>query len=242
MITIHQICYNEIQILEFAYNFYKSRFPNAKFVLHDNESTDGSAELAKKLGYDVRSFSTNNTFDDSTHHSIKNDCWGEDSTDWVLVADMDELIDIKESDLLLEAQSGTSIILTYGFQMVNLNKEVDLRTINSGFRDNDLYDKSLIFNKNDIVKMNWDMGAHRCHPQRPNYDDGKDVKFSESRYNLLHYKFLSENYIIKRYKEFKERLSNENIINGWGIHYYPEEEQLKQQFENIRNKELIKLL
>ena len=53
MITIHQICYNEIQILEFAYNFYKSRFPNAKFILHDNGSIDGSVELAEKLGYEI---------------------------------------------------------------------------------------------------------------------------------------------------------------------------------------------
>ena len=66
MITIHQICYNEIQILEFAYNFYKSRFPNAKFILHDNGSIDGSVELAEKLGYEILPFDTNNQMDDKS--------------------------------------------------------------------------------------------------------------------------------------------------------------------------------
>ena len=235
MITIHQLCYNEALILEFAFNFYKSRFPNAKFILHDNQSTDGSLELAKRLGYEIHQFSTNNQMDDSYLLNLRESCWKNDETDWVLVADMDELININQNDLILEEQLGSSVILTYGFQMVNLSQNIDLDATNYGFRDDALYDKSLIFNKKSISNMNWSVGSHSCNPSGT-------VQFSVNRYNLLHFKYLSEDYIVNRYKELRERQSQINVNNLWSVHYNILEEQLRQKFRDFKNKALIKLL
>ena len=236
MITIHQICFNEIVILEFAFNFYKSRFPNAKFVLHDNGSTDGSVELAEKLGYEIVSFDTGNQMDDATMINLKNNCWREDSTDWVLVADMDELIDINETKLLLQKSLGANIITTCGYNMVNTNNELKLENITSGFRDNTLYDKSLIFNKKFVHNIDWAVGAHSCSPS------GDNISFSTDRFTLLHYKYLGEDYIVDRYRLLKNRQCQNNINNNWSWHYNIHEQELRNFFKYAQNRELTRLL
>jgi hypothetical protein len=236
MITIHQICFNEIVILEFAFNFYKSRFPNAKFVLHDNGSTDGSVELAQKLGYEIIPFDTGNQMDDATMMNLKNNCWRDDTTDWVLVADMDELIDINETKLLWQKSLGANIITTYGYNMVNTTNELKLENITSGFRDDTLYDKSLIFNKKFVHNIDWAVGSHTCTP------NGENIFFSTDRFTLLHYKYLGEDYIVDRYKCFRDRLCENNRRNNWSYHYQIEEQELRNFFKYAQNRELTRLL
>jgi hypothetical protein len=236
MITIHQICFNEIVILEFAFNFYKSRFPNAKFVLHDNGSTDGSVELAQKLGYEIIPFDTGNQMDDATMMNLKNNCWRDDTTDWVLVADMDELIDINETKLLWQKSLGANIITTYGYNMVNTTNELKLENITSGFRDDTFYDKSLIFNKKFVHNMDWAVGSHTCTP------NGENISFSTDRFTLLHYKYLGEDYIVDRYRLLKNRQCQNNINNNWSWHYNIHEQELRNFFKYAQNRELTRLL
>ena len=236
MITIHQLCYNEILLLEFAYNFYKSRFPSAKFVLHDNGSTDGSADLAEKLGYEIKPFDTGNQMDDASLVELKNNCWKQDDTDWVIVADMDELIDINEQMLTRQQELDYSIIQTFGFQMVNLTDELKVQNIHSGFRENDVYDKCLIFNKKFVQDMHWAVGCHTCNPS------GSIVRFSSDRFHLLHFKYLSEDFIVNRYKDLNQRRSQKNIENKWSVHYEISEQELREYYKSIKNKQLTKLI
>lgn len=235
MITIHQLCYNEILLLEFSYNFYKTRFPNAKFILHDNGSNDGSIELAQKLGYEIIPFDTNNQMDEATQTHLRNNCWQNDTTDWVLVADMDELIDIDEQKLLNQTLSGKTIIATHGFQMINLDNEFNLENTKFGFRDDAMYDKSLIFNKSYIKEMNWSVGSHQCKPT------GTFVAFSE-RFNLLHFKYLGADYLVNRYKELNERQSLRNKQNKWCFQYAFEEEKIREYYKQSLKKTLVKLI
>lgn len=236
MITIHQMCYNEIVILEFAFNFYKSRFPDAKFILHDNGSTDGSVELAQKLGYEILPFDTGNQMDDGILMDLRNNCWRGDATDWVLVADMDELIDINEENLMKQQMLGVNVISTFGFNMINTSDNFDLEGINSGFREDSVYDKSLIFNKKFVHNMNWEVGSHTCNP------NGENISFSADRFNLLHYKYLDEDYIVNRYRLLKNRQCEKNRINNWSYHYNIEEQELRNFYRNAQNKQLSRLL
>lgn len=236
MITIHQICYNEIKLLQFAHDFYKKRFPNAIFVLHDNKSNDGSVALAKKLGYKIESYDTNGKMDDTTLIQIKNNCWKNDTTDWVMVVDMDELIDINEENLIKQQMMSASIINTFGFNMVNTSNEFNLENITSGFREDSLYDKCLIFNKKHVENMNWSVGCHHCNPK------GSDVRFSNDRFVLLHYKYIDEDYIVKRYKLLKKRQSDENKRNNWCYQYNTEETELRKYYKECQKKQLTKLL
>jgi hypothetical protein len=236
MITIHQICYNEIKLLQFAHDFYKKRFPNATFVLHDNNSNDGSLTLAKKLGYKIEKFDTGGKMDDATMVDLKNNCWKNDTTDWVMVVDMDELIDISEENLIKQQMMGASIINTFGFNMVNTSDDFNLENIDSGFREDNLYDKCLIFNKKFVETMDWGIGCHQCNPK------GSDVRFSNDRFVLMHYKYINEDYIVKRYKLLKNRQSDNNKNNNWCYQYNTEENELRDYFKQCQKKQLTKLL
>lgn len=236
MVTIHQICYNEVQILEFCYNFYRSRFPKAKFVLEDNESNDGSVELAKSLGYEIKTFSTNNQMDDTILSEVRNNCWKNDKTDWVIVCDMDELIDVNEEILIQEQSACNTVIQTWGFQMISLEHGFNLEAIKYGFRDGDFYDKSLIFNKRFISNMNWSVGSHKCQPE------GVLVKQTEKRYPLLHYKFINEEYVVKRYMDLNSRQSAQNIEKRMSIHYNISEQEIRENFNEMKKNHLTKLI
>jgi hypothetical protein len=236
MITIHQICYNEIKLLQFAYDFYKKRFPSATFVLHDNNSDDGSVELAKELGYKIESFNTNGKMDDAMMANLRNNCWKNDSTDWIMVVDMDELIDINEENIIKEQLLGSSVISTFGFNMVNTSDDFNLQNIDSGFRENNLYDKCLVFNKKFVQSMDWSVGSHICNPI------GKYIIFSSNRYTLLHYKYINEDYIVNRYKMLKNRQSESNKNNNLCYQYNTEENELRQFFKECQKKQLTKLL
>ena len=57
-ITIYILCFNEEMVINFTINAYRKLFPNCKIVIYDNESTNTSAEKAKALQCEVKSFST----------------------------------------------------------------------------------------------------------------------------------------------------------------------------------------
>lgn len=234
-ITIHQLCYNEIEILEFSYNFYKSRFPGAKFILHDNQSTDGSKELALKLGYEVKTFNTNNQMDEMTQTNLRNSCWKNDDADWIIVCDMDELIDINEQDLINEEISNNTIIRTEGYHMINLKNNKGLNDMEYGFSDSE-YDKCLIFKKSHISEMEWAVGSHSCKPK------GSLINYTQKKYNLLHYKFISEDYVINRYKNLFERQSEKNIKNNWCYNYKLKEDEIRKVYKESLEKPLKKLI
>ena len=59
-LTIYLLCYNEEVLLPHALKHYKTRFPNATFVIIDNESTDTSVEIAKTAGCEIYTWQTNN--------------------------------------------------------------------------------------------------------------------------------------------------------------------------------------
>lgn len=234
-ITIHQLCYNEIEILEFSYNFYKSRFPGAKFILHDNQSTDGSKELALKLGYEVKTFNTNNQMDEMTQTNLRNSCWKNDDADWIIVCDTDELIDINEQDLINEEISNNTIIRTEGYNMINLKNNKGLNDMEYGFSDSE-YGKCLIFKKSHISEMEWAVGSHSCKPK------GSLISYTQKKYNLLHYKFISEDYVINRYKNLFERQSEKNIKNNWCYHYKVKEDGIRNLYKESLKKPLKKLI
>ena len=109
MITIYTIAYNEEIMLPHFIKWYRERFPNCRIVIHDNESTDDTVKIALENNCEVISFDTKNKFEDAIHMNIKNQCWKEAKTNWVIVCDTDELLDIKQEILLLEEKQDTTI-------------------------------------------------------------------------------------------------------------------------------------
>lgn len=219
-LTIFVICFNEQFILPFFIKWYRGRFPDCKIIVFDNMSTDDTVKIALENNCEVRQYDTGGKLSDSTYLEIKNNCWKYAKTDWVLIADADEFLDIKPEDL----NTDQTLYKSKGYNMCNVEGLDNVLDIKHGIEAIQ-YDKVVCFNKLYIKEINYTPGCHSCDPKG-------DVIYTPKRPKLLHMKFLDENYIVERYKMFKNRMSEENIKMGWGIQYREEENIIRESFRN----------
>lgn len=226
-ITIYTIAYNEEIMLPFMIDWYRKRFPNCHIVVYDNESTDNTVKIALEHDCELITYCTNNQLCDSKYLEIKNNCWKTAKTDWVLVCDVDELLEITQEELESENNLGFTVITSKAYNMYNLSSEETIENTNYGVRA-EQYDKIYLFNKSKIKEINYEPGCHYASPK------GKISK-SKLKYNLLHFSYIGEQYVINRYKRNSSRLSEENKKHGWGIHYNDNEQTIKNKFEVARN-------
>lgn len=229
MITIYTIAWNEEFMLPYFIKHYRSRFTNCAIVVYDNESTDATADIAREHGCEVRTFKTNNTLSDRSYLEIKNNCWKDAKTDWVLIADVDEHLNIYDSDLRHEQAIGSTYIRAHGFNMVNLKDHllppVD---ITHGVRAPS-YDKIYCFNKTKIKEINYRYGCHKA-------DIIGELIQSRTTYTCRHYKYLDLQYMIKRHGLFAKRMSVHNLQHGYGGHYLYTPKEITEEFTGARKK------
>ena len=102
MITIYTICFNEELILPFFVKWYRKKFPNCRIIIYDNYSTDSTEKIALQNNCQVIKYDSNNQIRDDLYLNIKNNCWKDAETDWVLVCVVDELLDINQTQLIGE--------------------------------------------------------------------------------------------------------------------------------------------
>lgn len=233
MISVFTVAFNEELQIKFFIDFYRSRFPNCSITIYDNLSTDKTVEIALANNCQVISYDTNNKISDRKYLEIKNNCWRISATDWVLVCDVDELLDINQEQLKYEDSIGTSIISAEGYNMINMENNFDLSSITYGAR-HESSDKKYLFKSSLIDEINYEPGCHVSNPVG-------NVILSKTKYKAYHYNFINEEESIKKYKLYSARLSDENKKMGWGNHYSRSEEEIRSEFADIRSK-AIKLL
>lgn len=220
------MAFNEAVLMQFMIDHYRRKFPECRIIVYDNESTDKTVEIALQNSCEVKPYITNNEVDDFTLTFHKNNCWKDSNTDWVLICDVDELLQIDEDDLKREAAAGSTIISSEGWNMVNLENNYDLSNIKYGFRACQ-YDKSYLFNKNMIKEINYFHGCHNSSPVGT-------VQKSKTSYKLYHYKYINPDYHVARYKETADRLSERNKKHGMGLYYIDTPEHIRESFESER--------
>lgn len=229
MITVYTITYNEELILPYFIKHYRDRFPNCDIVVYDNYSTDNTAKIASFYNCSVIKYDTNNELSDRTYLKIKNNVWKDSNTDWVVVCDADEFLDIDYAKLQQEQKMGTTIIKSTAYDMINPNVgEIDIGNMKYGVR-NEYYDKCLMFNKKYIKEIRYEMGCHTCIPRGV-------IKYNRAKYRMYHNSYIEENYKINRYLVYSRRMSEENLINNWGCYYLNNSQQIIESFSNIRKK------
>lgn len=217
MITVHTMAFNEEPLIQFMIDHYRERFPNCHIVVYDNESTDKTAEIARSNGCEIREHKTNAQVDDIKLRYLKNNCWKNAQTDWVVVCDVDELLDITEDDLKKEEATGTTIINSEGYNMVNMEDNFDLANIKFGSRC-EPYDKKYFFNKKFVKEINYAAGAHTCVPVGL-------VKYSDKTYTLYHYNCINIEWNVERHLLTAKRMSEVNKKSGMGSQYLVAPEQ-----------------
>jgi glycosyltransferase involved in cell wall biosynthesis len=233
MITIYTLTYNEEILIQFMIDHYRSRFPNCHIVIYDNSSTDRTIEIAKANNCEIITYDSGGTLNDGLHMNIKNSCWKNANTNWVLVCDLDELLDINAKELINEENLGTTKINSEGWDMINLEDNFDIKLITNGVK-NHLYDKIMLFNKEYIKEINYGAGCHDCKPVGL-------IKNSSKIYKMFHYKYINENFVIQKYKITALRLSEVNKRNNWGYQALMPEKNMREYISKLK-KQSVKIL
>lgn len=223
--TIFILCYNEEVILPFTIKHYRDRFPGCRIVLWDNESDDGTHDIALANHCEIKTYCTGGKLSDAKYLELKNGWWKEAETNWVLVCDADELCDINAEQLEEEATEGATFIKFAGFNMISLTDEINVPAITHGVRS-ESYDKMYLFDRTNISEVNYGPGAHRCSPM------GK-VRSSGLTYVTRHYKYVNLDFMIAKFARNAARLSDENRIKGHGTHYLFSPEMIKREWNQV---------
>lgn len=230
MLTIYTITYNEELLIQFMIDHYRTRFPGCRIIVYDNISTDNTVKIALANDCEVVPYDTNGQIQDSRYIKIKNNCWKDAKTDWVLVCDLDELVDINEAELKKEESLGKSIVISEGYCMINMKDNLDIAGMKYGVREF-VYDKTHLFNKKLISEINYTVGSHGCNPVGA-------IVYSKRAYKLYHYMFINEGVTVEKFRTYASRLSPENLQHGWGNHYLFPPEQIHEAY--VENRHLAK--
>ena len=241
IIHYYAVCWNEEKMLPFMFQYYE-RFVD-HFTIYDNYSDDHSEciihshENAKIIKFKTEGF------DDTTHNDIKNNCWKQSrgKADYVIVCDIDEFLyhrDITAALTLLKSNR-YSIVKPFGYNMYNreypcyrLEKPIT-EQVKRGVRI-PMFDKCILFDPHAIVEINYKPGAHECHPW------GRVKKYRGEDLKLLHYKNIGLDQLLHRTQLYSARLSDNNIIHGYGIEYLDGYKDIIEAFEkNISSAQPI---
>jgi glycosyltransferase involved in cell wall biosynthesis len=137
-----------------------------RIIVLDNESTDNTVSIAKEYpNVEVRTYSTENTFNDYSNLDIKHKCIKEarGNADYVIISDCDEFIvhpNIKE---FLTNNSQYSIIYPAGFQMVSNSFPIKNGQIYDEIKigtPDPWYSKPILINPNMVHEFSWIEGCH----------------------------------------------------------------------------------
>lgn len=188
-VEIFTVIKNAEYILPLYLEHYTNNFPGCKIHIFDNGSTDSSLELCKEAGCTITDFpdyvfSTN----EGPLTDLKNNIWKNSKADWVIICDVDELLQINSDDLLNLTE--VDIVQFRGFNMIDINDQKDPKLFTHGISAI-LYCKACLF-KPSIEDINYTDGAHGFNPD-PKY------RISKFQYRLFHYNkswFNLENFYI----------------------------------------------
>ena len=231
MITVITLAWNERVLMPFFLRHYE-KFADL-IVVNDNGSDDGTREIV--LAHPkcmLKEYETNNQLKDSGHLDIKNNLYKRlKGCDWFIVVDVDEFVVHKDLRGYLEKcnETGVTTPRTKGHEMFGETTPVDdgitpLTDIITKGSWPPSYSKTAVFHKD--VNINYEPGAHFCHPTG-RVKDNLDFKIT-----LLHYHWLSEEYTIDRITKYAARMSDENKKHGWGGQYLQIEDQRKFYRDN----------
>ena len=233
-LSIYIFCWNEARMLPWTLRFYRHHFPGSFITVYDNESDDGTAEIAKSNGCQLVSFSTSGHYDELTLTKLRNTCWHGSATPWVLVVDCDELASFTLEDLRAFEHSGFNVVRFEGYNMVTMRddlSETSIDQVTHGARSS-WYDKSLLFDRTAITSINFTPGSHQCSPRARFL---KKARVCSLGHKLYHFKYTSYSLLVERYLAVKTRSSRSNAENGLGYHYQLNAADLLLEFRQVQS-------
>jgi len=231
-IDLYSICYNEELILPYFIKHYSTFVSN--ITIYDNYSTDNSNNILKESNCNVIKYDSNNQIRDDIYLNIKNNCWKDSKADFVIVCDTDEFLYCDLKTLQYCKDNKFTLISPFGYNMIShsLPKTSNqiYEEIQYGVFDKN-FSKCIIFDPKEIEDINYEPGCHTIKPR------GNIKTYNMNDVKLLHYKFLSLDYVINKNKIYNSRLSDINKQHNWGLHYQYTIEKITEEYNEIyKNK------
>ena len=236
-ITLYTFLYNEEHILPYFLKHY-SQYVN-KIVVYNNHSTDKSIQILndwKECEIEIREYNTNNQYDERSIIQLKNNCWKEDTSDYIIVCDVDELLYHPNLIEFINKQPFTDYYTPQGFHMIGEEIPTDYTKqiydiIKIGSRD-DQYDKNVLFKRKNITETNYSPG---CHASRFKGENNL-LNYGGEELKLLHYKWLSFEYVYEKHTHYGKRISNHSRSQRYGIHYLNDRDKMIIDYNDLKNK------
>ncbi len=232
---LYTICWNEEIRLPYFIRHYK-QFVD-KIIIYDNGSTDKTLDIIRSFPdlIELRTYDTGGEIRNDVYLKIKNNCWKESRgiADFVIVCDMDELLyydkDIHKYLQYLKENNFT-LIEPAGYRMIGdfipTTEKMIYDEIKFGIKD-EQYNKLCMFNPNEIQEINYEPGCHIAHPIG-------NIKVEKFNFKLLHFKWLSLEYVIQRNKQYRKRHSKIDKKHDWGIHHKFSKRILKKTYYHTK--------
>ena len=214
------IAWNEEKILPFTLDYY-TKFCE-KIYVYDNMSTDNSDEIYKK--YDkviVKKWdSPEKKYNDVVLSELKSNVYKQSrkhNVDWVIVCDCDEYLYHENliGKLKEYKENGVNIPKIDGHDMFSdtfptYDGKLLTDKVKIGSETYDPMCKNIIFSPS--LNITYMPGAHTNKVDNPIYSESAELK-------LLHYKFLGKDYVLERYGNLSEQLSDFNKQTGLSGHW-----------------------
>ena len=224
-VEVYTFTYNDSVHIDHLVRWYSARFKNLKIIVFDNESTDDTVARAESLGCTIVSRGGLESVGIEEFIKLKHKCLEISQSEYTLICDIDELLDVSDYDLL---EFQPTIVRGIGYHMVG-DGETDYENICKGVRD-PLYDKCLLFKRDKVLEINYSPGAHGCNPT---FVHGH-VSGEYLRRNLYHFRWLSLEFVIQRYKRNAKRITEADRQKGYAYQYFLAEEKLVEEYSFAR--------
>ena len=235
VVHYYSVCRNEEKMLPFVFGYHDQFVDH--FIFYDNYSDDQTETIVKShRNTDVIKLKTNG-IDDLVLAHVKNNCWkrSRGKADFVIVCDVDEFAYHPNMDSFLRElmEQKASLPVPVGYNMYSdtfpeySEGTTIMQQVRNGVPD-DGYSKCLLFDPHRVVEINYDPGAHFCHPV------GQITRGGE--YKVLHYKNLDVEAVLARTRINAARLSQINLEQNLGYAYLYPEERIRSEFEENLQK------
>jgi dTDP-4-dehydrorhamnose 3,5-epimerase-like enzyme len=232
-VHLYALVWNEMPILPFFLEHYRPFV--SQFFLYDDGSDDGSAEyLSGQPDVVLRRF--HNEGGSFVQNALRFNCeaWkaSRGKADYVIVVNVDELVHHPQPMTALRQakEEGLSLFQTRGWEMVGDALPLTgplWKTLPRGVHSR-AESKVAIFDPDAVVEINYGPGRHSARPQ------GRIVRPRRPLFDLLHYKYISADYLVDRYRQLRARMREGDRSAAYGVQYDKTEAELRAQHKRLR--------
>jgi glycosyltransferase involved in cell wall biosynthesis len=258
-ITVLTVCYNEEQIIKDFLDHY-SGLGVSKIVVYDNKSTDNTVKICNEYGLthqnvkvEVVEYDTNGQIRDDVYLDIKNHAWKNYKSDFYIVVDCDEFLEVplkKDSDsddrkrlvkYLATMKKGYVLPRVLGVQVVTdtfhelFDGGLSMNSDSKRCVFDDTFNKRCIFSRELVPTYRAGCHTFTVDPKdRAKLDASVLIEKQVPPLFLFHFKYVDREYVINRFREFKDRLSDFNKKNNYGHQYTMDEKAISFKFDYLK--------